>query len=65
MILHKTRFRDAEVTLLYGKIEPGCWSIFVRDAKTQGHRRVGPLYTTKDELLADLPRYAEKEWGME
>lgn len=62
---HKTQFTDNEtaIELLYGKVEAGLWRIFVRDTNTNGSpRSVGPLYPTKETLLADLSRYAT-EYG--
>ena len=58
-----TRFAEDGQSLLYAKIGNGAWSFFHMD--TDAHRnpvRVGAIYKTKAELLADLYRYA-KEWG--
>jgi hypothetical protein len=49
--LNKTRFDG----LLFANLEPGCWSFF---DDTDGPARIGPLYHSRDELLADLHRFA-------
>jgi hypothetical protein len=41
--------------LYYQMIMPGCWKII--DSTTG--QSVGPSYLTKDELLADLDRFAK------
>jgi hypothetical protein len=60
-----TRFTTNEEGLVYGNMGNGVWSFFVADFKANGFRgidkapsRVGPVYSSKTELLADLPRYA-------
>lgn len=39
----------------------GIWRFI--DAETKAV--VGPCYSTKSELLADLPRYARESWGID
>lgn len=51
-----TRFSE----LAYTKTGPALWRIV--DADTGA--AIGPLYASKMELLADLPRYA-KDYGCE
>lgn len=46
--LKKTRFDN----LTYANVQRGVWSFFHEGA------RVGPPYASKEELLADLSRYA-------
>jgi hypothetical protein len=51
-----------ECNIYYGK-QPGVGWRFV--VENDGYAEVGLIYKTKDELLADLPRYAaqwSKEW---
>lgn len=52
-----TRFPE----LKFAKIDGKTWSFFASDTES----RVGPLYQTKAELLADLTRYAKESWGIE
>ena len=54
---YKTRFDAIE----YGRISGTEWSFFA----TETGSRVGPIYRTKAELLADLHRYARDSWGVE
>ncbi len=51
--LRPTRWLD---TLAYRCEEPGLWRIY--DITDTPARPVGPQYRSKDELLADLERYA-------
>lgn len=39
------------------------WSFF--DTSDGQEHRVGPIYKTKMEALADLHRYARESWGMD
>ena len=52
-----TRFPE----LKFAQIDNGEWSFFATDTES----RVGPIYKTKAELLADLTRYAKESWGIE
>ncbi len=54
---HKTRWDDGEQRLFYGRVDRTTWSFFHQWQKDEP-RRVGPLYATKTELLADATRYA-------
>lgn len=56
----KTRFKE----LVFAKLTPGEWSFFNVDEDGERHR-VGSIYATKAELLADLARYAKANWGLE
>ena len=53
-VLFRTRFAE----LTYGRADKRLWSFFNDGA------RVGPLYASKAELLADLHRFA-REFGCE
>ncbi|MCD1645206.1 hypothetical protein [Aurantimonas coralicida] len=53
---HQTRFPE----LYFENIGPSMWSFFAADTRS----RVGPIYRTKTELLADLTRYAREAWGI-
>ena len=57
MTLHKTRYNSCGCRLFYGRVEPGCWSFFVSEMGGEP-AQVGTHYTTKEELLTDLDRYA-------
>ena len=58
MEYRKTRFPE----LVYGKLASANeWSFFATDT----YSRVGPIYASKAELLADLTRYAKDSWGIE
>jgi len=50
---HKTYWPE----LFYTKIEPGCWR-FLSEGGV-----VGPIYPTKELLLADMVRYGAESWG--
>lgn len=55
-----TRLRLADpCELYYGKQNNVGWRFVINNS---GFAQVGPIYKTKAELLADLPRYAES-WG--
>lgn len=59
MRLYKTRFPE----LLYGNLgKRHGWSFFTNEPHPA---RVGPIYATRAELLADLTRYARENWGLE
>ena len=59
-MLHSTRFGDDEgQSLSYGKLDARTWSFF-HDQGDGRKLRVGPHYTTKAALLADMTRYAEE-----
>ena len=65
----KTRFDDGEQRLLYGHVEVvqcgreqpsrevSFWSFFSQ-LHDEAPRRVGPAYSSEQELLADMARYA-------
>lgn len=55
-MIYKTRFAE----LGYVHDAPGLWRVV--DMKTES--RVGPQYHSKEELLADLDRYARECWGL-
>jgi hypothetical protein len=59
--LHATQFKG----LKYGNSNPAgkpLWRVY--DCHEIGTpAAVGPLYASKAELLADLPRYARESWG--
>lgn len=58
MQFHKTRFPE----LLFANLgEQHGWSFFASDTQS----RVGPIYRSKAELLADLTRYARESWGLD
>lgn len=57
LTFHHTRFAE----LKYAQISRQEWSFFATDTES----RVGPIYRTKAELLADLTRYAKESWGVE
>ncbi len=44
----------------YTQVLRDLWRVV--DMSTGAH--VGPHYRTKTELMADLPRYAQDNWGM-
>lgn len=48
-----TRFKE----LVYANMDRGLWRLFNVDYDGEKHA-VGPYYSTKAELLADLTRYA-------
>lgn len=54
---YRTRFSE----LVYARLDRQHWSFFTTDTDS----RVGPLYASKAELLADLARYARESWGLE
>ena len=57
-----TRFPE----LSYSWVSRSEWSFFANDGNYPGDGgRVGPLYRSKGELLADLTRYARDSWGLE
>ncbi len=61
---HPTRFPQ----LTFSRISPKEWSFFAteeNDPKGWYRNRVGPLYASSAELLADLARYARDSWGLE
>lgn len=39
------------------------WRFFDKDAN--GYSAVGPIYPTKELLIADMRRYLETSWGFE
>lgn len=54
-----TRF----VNLAYGQLPNGEWSHFSEERDPQGApSRVGPVYRTKGEMLADTDRFANEVW---
>lgn len=57
MCFHKTRFPELMFANLSGRHG---WSFFASDTQS----RVGPIYHSKAELLADLTRYAREGWGL-
>jgi len=60
---HKTRFSEGGQCLLYAKVDKRTWSFFHMDTATDKNpARVGPLYASKAELLADAERYG-REFG--
>ena len=59
---HRTRFPE----LNFSRVSPREWSFYAVDNGAPlwcRYSRVGPLYATSAELLADLPRYA-REYGL-
>lgn len=54
---YKTRFPE----LIFANLgKRHGWSFFTADDES----RVGPIYKSKAELLADLARYAKENWGL-
>jgi hypothetical protein len=48
----------------FSNTRPGTWRfVDIHEGVTRPLRLVGPNYATKDELLADLDRYARESWG--
>lgn len=44
--------------------QPGLWRfVDLHDGQASPLRVVGPHYRSREELLADLPRYAAESWG--
>lgn len=63
LTMKHTRFAENGQSLLYANIPGVGWSFFHMD--TESHirpARVGDIYRSEKELLADLNRYA-KSWG--
>lgn len=63
--LTATRFTSADIAIYIGHQPQVGWRFVV---KQEDYRQVGPIYATKDEILADLPRYAgtwANEWKEE
>ncbi len=58
---HSTRFESYGQYLVYGRLDKKTWSFFIDDGDGSYHQ-TGPHYRTKDNLLADMTRFAE-EWG--
>ena len=61
---HHTRFPQ----LTFSRVSPREWSFYAtekEDPKGWYRNRVGPLYASRAELLADLTRYARDSWGLE
>ena len=54
----QTRFAG----LFYGQTAPSCWRVI--DAHETRRAAVGPVYRTREELLADLGRYARETWAL-
>lgn len=60
MTIHKTRIAG----LGYVKVSPTLWRVVdLHEGETDTPRTVGPLYRTKQELLADFDRYSKEAWG--
>jgi len=61
-----TRFACPEGRLYYFRMPGVGWSFAWKDTDMgdADPKRVGPIYPTKAEMLADLTRYA-KEWGFD
>jgi hypothetical protein len=57
----QTRFHEDGQRLVYARVDRQTWSFFHQEGSARP-RRVGPLYATERELLADADRYGE-EWG--
>ena len=60
--LHPTRYCDSTGAIYYWKQSPGLWRFVHGCGHEDNFAVVGNQYRTKDEILADLPRYAES-WG--
>lgn len=63
--LTATRFTSADIAIYIGHQPQVGWRFVV---KQEDYRQVGPIYATKAEILADLPRYAgtwANEWKEE
>ena len=60
-----TRFESKEIKLGYDKLGvAGSWSFFVSEKENEWKWvRVGMIYKSKAELLADAHRYATENWG--
>jgi len=55
---HKTEVDN----IYYGRVAKD-WRFF--DSDSTGYHVVGPIYPTKETLLADMHRYLTENWGME
>lgn len=62
--VNRTRFETAEIRLAFRR-QFGEWRILQQDVGETSWHEVGPHYRRKDELLADLTRYARENWGIE
>lgn len=58
--IHRTKFAG----LGFLQLRPGLWRVVNTDKEGERPAVIGPLYRTREELLADLPRYAFDVWGL-
>lgn len=56
-MLRKTRFKDENSTLCFENQGRNNWRFVIKE-RDGSEGNVGPMYASKDELLADLRRYA-------
>jgi len=62
MRYQKTQWKDSDQCLLYSKLPDNSGWSFYHKHKTDNPSRVGAIYASKSELLADCYRYG-KSWG--
>lgn len=61
IVMHATRFAGLAFANT-NPVGPAVWRVI--DKHDVGREAaVGPVYRTREELLADLPRYAADTWG--
>lgn len=61
---HPTRFEDKKlgIRLLFAHVDTSHWRIFAHEWRESEPKPTGPIYRSRDELLADLPNIAGN-WG--